>query len=105
MLVVRPHASHFVTLPHCIYNTWSVRDGSELVRRRNVPPEEGPHVLPYVEEIERILGFNTGDTDAPELASLTPWFREVARRGVLGKCSDARVLTFIFGFLPWKPHG
>ena len=62
----------------------SIRDGSGLVERRSSP---GQFERPRVEEMERILGFQTGDTDAPELPE---GLRTSSRQIALGSCFDVR---------------
>ena len=87
------------------YETHSIRDGAGLVEIRRPGSFRGPpeYERPSIGELERIMGFNTGDTDAPQLQALHEWARDVLRWGVLGNCIDANVLTYIMGFLPPSP--
>ena len=69
----------------------------------------GQHERPDVEEIERILGFQTGgilgfqtgDTDAPGLSTGN---RTTLRLKVLGRCFDVRAMTHILNTLPGSPQ-
>jgi hypothetical protein len=54
---------------------------------------------PRIQELERILGFHSGDTDAPELQVLPEATRESIRGGALGSGSDARMLANILDAL------
>jgi hypothetical protein len=51
-------------------NTQSIRDGTGLVRKRAPNTEMEAYERPRIRELERNLGFQSGDTDAPELQVL-----------------------------------
>ena len=84
-------------------NTQSIRDGTGLVRKRTATTELEAYERPRIQELERILGFKPGDTDAPELQALPEATRERIRGGALGSGSDARLLTNILEALPRLP--
>ena len=77
----------------------SIRDGSGLVAIVNSP---GIFERPRLEEIERILGFQAGDTNAPGLQP--EWSRTTLRWNVLGDCVDVRAIAHILNVLPWSPE-
>jgi len=77
----------------------SIRDGSGLVAIVNSP---GIFERPRLEEIERILGFQAGDTNAPGLQP--EWSRTTLRWNVLGDCVDVRAMAHILNVLPWSPE-
>jgi hypothetical protein len=81
------------------YETHSIREGPGLVLDR----ELGLQVRPYVEEVERILGYEVGDTLSPDLQEMPKWQSDRIRLAVLGNVIDVRVLTHIFSFLPNQP--
>jgi hypothetical protein len=85
-------------------NTQSIRDGTGLVRKRAATTELEAYERPRIQELERIMGFKPGDTDAPELQALPEATREGIRGGrALGSGSDARLLTNILDALPRLP--
>jgi len=81
------------------WETHNIRDGSGLVRVRGT----SRFVRPRVEELERILGFQRGDTLTPGLRMLPKFASDLIRWGVLGNCIDANALTHVFSFLPSLP--
>ena len=81
------------------WETHSIKDGSGLVRVVG----SGAHVRPRVEELEVILGFEEGDTAAPEIMSYPRYASDVLRWAALGNCIDANALAYIFSFLPLFP--
>ena len=68
--------------------------GLVLDRRTGIPTR------PFVEEVERILGYEAGDTFPPELRELPKWQSDRIRLAVLGNVIDVRALTHIFSRLP-----
>ena len=68
----------------------NIEDGIGLVRDRRT----GRMVMPWVEELEVILGFEVGDTVVPEMVSLPAFASDIVRWGALGNCIDANALTY-----------
>jgi hypothetical protein len=58
------------------YETQSIREGPGLLLDR----ESGHEVRPYVEEVERILGYEVGDTLSPALQEMPKWQSDMIRR-------------------------
>ena len=81
------------------WETHNIKDGSGLVRVVG----SGAHVRPRVEGLEVILGFEEGDTAAPEIMSYPRYASDVLRWAALGNCIDANALAYIFSFLPLFP--
>ena len=80
----------------------SIRVGSGLVEIRSSPFH---YKRPQVEDIERILGSQTGDTNARDLPE---GIRTSMRWNALGRyctprCFDARAMAHILNELSWSP--
>jgi hypothetical protein len=84
---------------HEVNNSRHSRDESGLVAMMDHP---GRYERPRVEEMERILGFQTGDTNAPGLHP--EWSRTTLRWNALGDCDDVRAIAHILDALPWSPE-
>jgi hypothetical protein len=95
--------SRYVTVKRA-RNTQSIRDGTGLVRERAANTEMKACERPIILELDRILGFQSGDTDAPELQVLPEATRESIRGGAQGSGSDARMLANILDALPRLPE-
>jgi hypothetical protein len=75
----------------------AIRDGSGLVELRSSPRH---YERPSAEELERIIGFQTGDTNAHDLPHGQ---RKSLRTNWLGRCFDVRAMTHTINELPWSP--
>ena len=91
--------SRYITVKRA-RNTQSIRDGIGLVRKRDAITEVEAYERPRTREIERIMGFQTGDADAPELHALPEATRQTVRQGVLRNGTDVRLLTRILYHSP-----